>query len=248
MTRINEILAITDAAGIKLGCVFQLRFLPVYSSLKRAVTEGRFGRLILGNAATICYRSDDYYQSGDWRGTKDQDGGGALMNQGIHAVDLLCWLMGEAKSVTAYAGQLTHEGIEVEDTVTAAVEFANGALGTIQATTSVFHGINKKLEIFGTEGSVIVAGEKPYLWKFQQPPAEDLSSSQEDGSEEKGLSPTSPILEDTWAHEQQILDMMAAIREDRQPAVSGHEGKKAVELVLAIYESAATGRKINLPL
>jgi len=103
LERTKQIIAFSESAGIKLGCVFQLRFMPLYSSLKRAVTEGKFGRLIIGNAATICYRSEDYYKSGDWRGTKAQDGGGALMNQGIHNVDLLRWIMGDVKSVTAYA-------------------------------------------------------------------------------------------------------------------------------------------------
>jgi predicted dehydrogenase len=247
LERTKQILEISESAGIKLGCVFQLRFMPLYSSLKRAVTEGRFGQLIIGNAATICYRSEDYYKSGGWRGTKAQDGGGALMNQGIHNVDLLRWIMGDVKSVTAYADHLTHD-IEVEDTVTAAVEFVNGAVGTIQATTSVYHGINKKLEIFGSDGSAIIVGEDPVMWKFKQPLEEDSSFSQDQDSEHKGLSPTSPLVEDTWAHEQQILDMMDAIREDRQPIVSGIEGEKAVELVLAIYKSAETGKKINLPL
>jgi len=247
LARTKQIIAISESAGIKLGCVFQLRFMPLYSSLKRAVTKGRFGRLIIGNAATICYRSEDYYKSGNWRGTKAQDGGGALMNQGIHNVDLLLWLMGDVKSVTAYTEQLTHD-IEVEDTVTASVEFVNGALGTIQATTSVYHGINKKLEIFGTNGSAIIHGEEPLMWKFKQPLVEDSSFLQGNDSEHKDLSPISPLVEDTWAHEQLILDMMEAIRKDRRPLVSGREGEKAVELILAIYKSAETGKKIDLSL
>ncbi|HBK69090.1 MAG TPA: oxidoreductase [Firmicutes bacterium] len=245
--RMKKILQTAEAAGIKLGCVFQLRFMPVFSSLKRAITENRFGRLIIGNAATICYRSEDYYKNGGWRGTKAQDGGGALMNQGIHNVDLLLWLMGDAKSVYAYADHLTHD-IEVEDTVTAAVEFVNGAVGTIQATTSVYHGINKKLEIFGTDGAAIIMGEDPVMWKFNEPLEGDLSFLQGKESEQKGLSPTSPLIEDVSEHQQQILDMINAIREDRQPAVPGIEGQKAVELVLAIYKSAETGKKVNLPL
>ena len=129
MKHTSQIIELAQEAGIKLGTVFQLRFMPLYSGLKKAATDGRFGRLIMGNAATICFRSKDYYLSGGWRGTRALDGGGALMNQGIHTVDLLLWIMGDVKSVFAYAGNLTHD-IEVEDTVTAAVEFKNGAVGT----------------------------------------------------------------------------------------------------------------------
>jgi UDP-N-acetyl-2-amino-2-deoxyglucuronate dehydrogenase len=246
LSRTKSIIEACETAGVKLGCVFQLRFMPIFQSLKKAVVEGRIGKTILGNAYTICYRSQEYYDSGSWRGTLAQDGGGALINQGIHSVDLLRWIMGDVRSVCAYKANLMHD-IEVEDTVTAAVAFESGAMGTIQATTSVYHGINKRLEIFGADGTAIIEDETPVMWQFREP-AEGNWAQPVDGGGLKSMDPTSNLVEDVWAHQQQIVDMIDAIREDRQPAIPGFEGHKAVELVLAIYESARTGQKVTLPL
>lgn len=246
LSRTKRIIDSCRTAGVKLGCVFQLRFMPTFQSLKRSVDEGRIGRPILGNAYTICYRSQEYYDSGSWRGTLAQDGGGALINQGIHSVDLLRWIMGDVRSVSAYTANLAHD-IEVEDTVAATVEFESGATGTIQATTSVYYGINKRLEIFGTDGTAIIEDETPVMWQFREP-AEYNQAQPVDGGAHKRMDPTSNLVEDVWAHQQQIEDMIDAIREDRQPAIPGIEGHKAVELVLAIYESARTGKKVTLPL
>ena len=243
----KEIINTCSSAGVKLGCVFQLRFLPVFRCLKKAVEEGRFGRLILGNACTICYRSDDYYKDGDWRGTVALDGGGALMNQGIHNVDLLRWIMGDVKSVSAYKNTLTHD-IEVEDTIVASIEFVNGAIGTIEASTSVYYGINKKLEVFGSEGSVIINGVEPVMWQFKKPFNEGLDTLKNLASSHKTQNSTSPLIDDIWAHQQQLLDMIEAVKDTRPPTVSGRDAQKSVELVLAIYESARTGQRVYLPL
>lgn len=244
--RTEKIVNICRTAGIKLGCVFQLRFLPVFQSLKQAEREGRFGKLIIGNAATICYRSDEYYKEGGWRGTFAQDGGGALMNQGIHAIDLLRWIMGDVKSVFAYHDHLTHD-IEVEDTLVAGIEFQSGAMGTVTASTSVYNGINKKLEIFGTDGTVIINDTEPTMWKFKNSKDSDLGLPKGEQPAHISLSPTSNLIEDVWAHQQQIADMIEAIKQDREPAINGDEGRKTVQLVLAIYESARTGKRITLP-
>jgi UDP-N-acetyl-2-amino-2-deoxyglucuronate dehydrogenase len=244
--RLKKITGTCRSAGIKLGCVFQLRFLPVFQALKKAEREGRFGKLVIGNAGTICYRSDEYYKNGGWRGTYAQDGGGALMNQGIHNIDLLRWIMGDAKSVLAYQDHLSHD-IEVEDTIVAGIRFANGAMGTVSASTSVYYGINKKLEIFGTDGSAIIKDTEPTMWQFKQSQEQEWERLKQNLPVHQALSPTSPLVEDTWAHQQQIADMIEAVRDDREPAVSGAEGRKTVELVLAIYESARTGQRINLP-
>lgn len=244
--RVDKIIDICRTAGVKLGCVFQLRFLPVFQSLKQAEQDGKFGKLIMGNAGTICYRSAEYYQNGGWRGTIAQDGGGALMNQGIHALDLLRWVMGDVKSVFAYQDHLTHD-IEVEDTLVAGLEFQSGAMGTVVASTSVYYGINKKLEFFGTDGSVIINDTEPTMWKFHNQQDSDIGLPKGEQPAHKSLSPTSPLVEDDWAHQQQIADMIEAVRDGREPAVSGAEGRKTVQLALAIYESARTGKRITIP-
>ena len=239
--RCAKIVEMCDAAGVKLGTVFQLRFTPAFKKLKEAESHGRFGKMILGNSQTICFRSQEYYDGGGWRGTKAGDGGGALMNQGIHSVDLLLWVMGDVKAVSAYKGSLTHD-IEVEDTVSATIEFVSGAKGSIQATTSVKHGIDKRLEIFGENGTVIIDGENVVKWDFE----EGSSQAAHEIESREGISAQSPLIEDVWGHQQQISDMIKAIREDKEPLVSGRDGMKAVELVLAIYESARTGKKVVL--
>jgi UDP-N-acetyl-2-amino-2-deoxyglucuronate dehydrogenase len=247
LSRTKRVIDVCEEAGIKLGCVFQLRFMPVFRNLKKAVTDGRFGRCILGNAYTICYRSQEYYDSGGWRGTVAQDGGGALMNQGIHSVDLLRWIMGDVKSVFAYKASLTHD-IEVEDTVTAVLRFESGAMGTLEATTSVQYGIDKRIEVYGTEGTGIIEGDKLTMWRVQDDLEVDTLSQKGSDIARVGLSPSGPLIEEVWLHQQQLQDMIVAIQEDRSPAIPGFEGHKAVELVLAIYESAETGKEVVLPL
>ena len=230
--RCQEIVDMCEQAGVKLGSVFQLRFTPVFQRLKEAVEQGRFGKLILGNSQTVCYRSQSYYDSGGWRGTLAHEGGGALMNQGIHSVDLLLWIMGNVKQVRAYSNTLTHE-IEVEDTVTASVEFANGAMGSIQATTSVSHGIDKRLEIYGEKGTVIVEGETVVKAEF----ADGLPFEIDDDNRIQ-ISASSPLIQDIRGHRDQILDMVQAVRDNREPTISGRDGMRAVELIVNIYKSS----------
>ncbi|NMB21191.1 MAG: Gfo/Idh/MocA family oxidoreductase [Firmicutes bacterium] len=230
--RCQQIVDMCEQAGVKLGSVFQMRFSPVFKRLKQAIDQGRFGRLILGNCQTVCYRSQAYYDSGGWRGTMEHEGGGALMNQGIHSVDLLLWVMGDVQAVSAYKGILTHD-IEVEDTVSASIQFVNGAMGTIQATTSVMHGIDKRLEIYGEKGTAIIEGETVVKWEFED---DDLPENTEERRNQ--LSPSSPLIEDVQGHRDQIQDMIEAIRDNREPAVSGLDGLKAVELVTNIYKAA----------
>ncbi len=239
--RCRRIIDMCEAAGVKLGTVFQLRFAPAFQRLKQAVSDGKFGRLILGNAQTICFRSQAYYDGGGWRGTLAQDGGGALMNQGIHSVDLLRWVMGDVKAVSAYKASLTHN-IEVEDTVSASLQFVNGAMGVIQATTSVRYGIDKRLEIYGENGTVIIEGENITTWSFEGGSAFDPAQERQ----RAGISAASPLIEDVWGHQQQFSDMIKAIQENRKPVIPGSEGLKAVELVEAVYESAQTGKQVIL--
>ena len=244
----HQIIAAAKTGGVKLGCIFQLRFLPIYQCLKQAVTEGRFGRLVMGEAATNWFRSVEYYKNSNWRGTWAKEGGGALINQGIHNVDLLRWLMGEVATVSAYQNTLTHQ-IEVEDTIVAGLQFCNGAMGTITASTSVFQGLNKRLEILGSEGTAIIEAEEPILWNFQKPWISKDQIIQKQNGIHRRQDPGSPIIEDLWGHQQQILDMIGAIRDDRPPAITGEDGAKSVELVLAIYESARKGGEpVGLPL
>src|SRR5690606_8725883 len=134
------IIAACDKYNVRLGCIFQSRFSDDALLLRQAVEQGRFGKLVLGDASIKWFRSQAYYDSGAWRGTWKLDGGGALMNQGIHYVDLLQWLMGPVRSVVAQTALIGHTGLEVEDLATAMLEFENGAMGVIEASTAIYPG------------------------------------------------------------------------------------------------------------
>jgi predicted dehydrogenase len=156
-----------------LATIFPSRFHESSQLKNRAVEAGRFGKLALADAYVKWFRTQAYYDSGAWRGTWKLDGGGALMNQAIHSVDLLLWLMGPAVQVMAHAATVAHERIEVEDVCTATIKFANGALGVIEATTAGYPGSLKKIEISGSAGTAILEEEDIIKWEFAEPTAED---------------------------------------------------------------------------
>ena len=249
LERADAIIAACERAGVKLGVIFQSRFSEAAGLLKRAIDAGRFGRLTLGDAYVKWHREQSYYDSGAWRGTKALDGGGALINQSIHAVDLLQWLMGPVGAVAAFAGRLIHERIEVEDAAVAAVRFANGALGAIEGTTSVWPGHLKRIEIGGSAGSAVIEEESILAWKFKDERPEDaLIRGKFASATTSGGGAGDPAAINFTGHRRQFEDFMRAIETDGSPLVDGPEGRKALEVVLAIYESARTGRVVELPL
>lgn len=249
--RCQAIIDACDRAGLKLCTIFPSRFGDANRALKAAVEAGRFGRLTLGETACKWWRSQAYYDDGGWKGTQELDGGGALMNQAIHNVDLLLWLMGPATHVTGFTATLAHERIEVEDTAVAVVQFANGALGTIRATTSVHPGYPKTVAVHGDRGSAEVEQDDIIRWDFA--PETDADRAVKDGvGRAGGESPRSsggaadPKAISHEGHRRQLADFVEAVRADRPPAVDGREGRRAVDLICAIYESTRTGRVVTL--
>lgn len=234
-----------EAKGVALGVIFQGRFARANSELYEAVNDGRFGRPVLGNAYVKWYRDQQYYDSGAWRGTWEMDGGGALMNQAIHAVDLLLWMMGPVKSVSAHAAMLAHEGIEVEDTVTATLQFESGALGTIEATTSVWPGYARRLEIHGDKGGAVLEDDAAIAW-FENGSAEPASDRLEElGPKAKSGTSRDPMAMSFDNHQAQIEDFIEAAKNGTKPAIDGRDGLRSVELIRAIYRSAETGEVIK---
>jgi UDP-N-acetyl-2-amino-2-deoxyglucuronate dehydrogenase len=195
------------------------------------------------------WRTQAYYDSGGWRGTWNLDGGGALMNQAIHNVDLLTWLMGGVASVQAITATLAHERIEVEDTAVAALRFENGALGVIEAATSAFPGLLKRTEIHGDRGSARVEQDDVTLWTFADPAPED-ASIQARIAAATGFSAgaSDPRGINHAGHRDQLADFLQAIDEGSAPLVDGREGRRSVEIIRAIYRSAESGHAVNLPL
>jgi UDP-N-acetyl-2-amino-2-deoxyglucuronate dehydrogenase len=249
LRRCDRIISECEKHGVKLGVVFQSRFHEASQRLKRAIDAGRFGRLTVGDAYVKWYRSQQYYDSKAWRGTWALDGGGALMNQAIHSVDLLQWLMGPVAEVEAHTARLAHERIEVEDTAVAALRFAGGALGVIEATTGVYPGYLKRIEIHGSAGSAVLEEEDIKKWDFLKPRKEDraiLDAMKKAASGGGGASDPAAI--GHHGHAAQFRDFVDAVRKDRPPVIDGREGRRSVEIVLAIYKSAETGRAVRLPL
>ena len=209
--------------------------------MKSAVEKGRLGRLVCGDVYMKFYRSQKYYDSGGWRGTWKMDGGGALMNQGIHGIDVLQYIMGPVKSIYAHARTLARN-IEVEDTSAALLEYENGALGVIQGTTSVFPGLARRLEINGDKGSIGVEEDTISRWDIEGEPVPEGVTI---GTVKAG-SASDPLAISHKGHVLQISDLVKAVREKRKPLVDHHEGRKPIEIIMAIYESAKTGRLVLL--
>ncbi|MBO2520982.1 MAG: oxidoreductase [Firmicutes bacterium] len=244
--RCRTIVERARARGVQVGVIFQSRFAPANQAAKRAVEEGRFGRIVMGDAYVKWYRPQSYYDGGAWRGTWELDGGGALMNQAIHAVDLLLWLMGSVESVDARADCLAHQRIEVEDTLSALLRFTSGAIGVIQATTSVFPGYPKRVEIHGDRGGVVLVDDAVASWYEGGDPHPVAEMLERYGARELSGAASDPMAISFDNHRRQLEDFVEAVRTGRPPLVDGEEGTKAVELVQAIYRAAQTGERVFL--
>ena len=243
LSKADALIEACRQAGVKLCCISQHRFDFAMQDLKQAIEVGMLGTLNFCGAYTQWYRSQSYYDSGDWRGTWALDGGGALMNQSIHYVDLLQYVMGPVEEVYALTGTRAHTRIEVEDIAIATLRFRSGAVGVIEGMTLAYPGFCARLEVFGTDGGVIIENDQVKDWqlrsgeKYDRPPAD----------EHLIVGTTSA---DIWhhSHRRQIADMMQAVWEDREPLCNGPEGRKPLEIILAIYRSAHTHQPVQFPL
>ena len=235
--RINRMISAADDANVTLAGVFQRRFHPQLRRARQLVADGEIGEPILGDTRVKWYRSQGYYDSGGWRGTRDMDGG-CMMNQGVHDIDALQWIVGDVKSVAAMTGTLARD-LDCEDTATVALEFENGALGSIEVTTAVVGG-RDGLEVNGTEGSLSITDRQ----------ITDFEVSTGEGSH-YGAETTEPSVEDLphpagGGHEGVIQDFVDALREGRDPEVPAREARKAVDVILAAYQSAETGAVVDV--
>ena len=242
IARADRIIRAADQANIKLMCIFQLRYGDAVNQAREAILAGKLGRIVLGSAYIKWWRPQEYYESSAWRGTWAMEGGGALMTQGIHTVDLLQWIMGPVKSVYARMDALVHD-IEVEDTLVAVLTFENRALGTIESSTASHPGTPAKLEFCGDKGTIIIEADRIHTWAVQ---GMDAVASGEATDVAKAASDATRFGD--IGHKKQIQEMVRVIQEDTEPMINGPEGRKAVELIEAIYRSAKTGQVVELPL
>jgi predicted dehydrogenase len=232
--RIDDLLGEVERAGVKLGVFFQDRLKPAVVALRQSLASGAIGTLVLASGEVKWFRPASYYESSRWRGTWSLDGGGALMNQGIHTVDLMLHLLAPVVQVSGSIATRLHR-IEAEDTAAATLTFASGAIGTIEATTAAFPGRPRRLEIVGTTGSLVLEGDRLL---DTAPAAAEATPTVE--------SVSSPVVSDVTAHQRIIEDFVDAIRSGRAPVCDGREGRRSVAVVEAIYRSAREGRAVDL--
>jgi predicted dehydrogenase len=245
--RCDQIIDACDKAKVTLSGIFQSRFSEVAGLVKSTLEQGRFGTLVLGDAYVKWFRTQEYYDDGGWHGTQAMDGGGALINQSIHAIDLLQWFMGPVKSVQAFTGTIGHQRIEVEDNAVAVLRFRNGAFGVIEGSTAVYPGFLKRIEISGTKGSMVLEEETLKTWEFAESAPGDEEIRKKHGAGAKtGGGAADPAAISFEGHRRQFEEFINALDEGRHPLVDGPEAKKAVEIIQAIYTSAKRGKPVQL--
>ena len=257
--RIDRMIAAAQASGVKLAGVFQSRFAPLATQLKKLLDQEILGRLYSGSVHIRRYRTQAYYDSAGWRGTWEVDGGGCVMNQGIHAVDLLGWFCGDVDEVIA-ATETMGRDVEVETLAVALLRFANGARGVIQATTLAYPELPRRIEIFGERGTLVFDGGRLQHMELIDPTPDEraireellatygLAASTAPPSEKQPKTPPgTPVPAVDMGHIPVMADFVAAIREDRPPLADGREARRAVELITAIYESGRNhGKPVRL--
>lgn len=246
-------------SGKVLSIISQHRFDLASRIVKEAIDTGKLGKIILVEGTVKWWRTQEYYDSGDWRGTWRWDGGGALMNQGVHTLDVLQWLAGDVKRVYAQTRTGAHERIEVEDIAVATLEFENGAVGNFLATTAAYDGLVARIDIFGTGGSAIIDGDRlkqmtlktgeTYVSEHSAAHAISVAkggtaSVREEAAHRSENAEVGAVWGD--AHRMQIEDVITAIRTGKKPLIDGEQGRKPLDVILAIYESARTGKPVEV--
>jgi UDP-N-acetyl-2-amino-2-deoxyglucuronate dehydrogenase len=251
----DRLLGAAAEAGVALTVISQHRFDPGMQRLRELTQTGRLGRLTLGEAAVKWYRTQGYYDSGDWRGTWALDGGGALINQGVHYLDLLCWMMGPVAEVTALTATQAHE-IEVEDVALAMLRFSSGAVGLVQASTAVYPGFPERLEISGTGGTVVIEAGAIRSAELADERGEVGAYGASGETTPPTADPVGTVPANTGAaadpaaladepHRAQLADFLAALDGGGEPLVTGAQARADLAVIRAVYDSARLGRPVT---
>ncbi|QCO96861.1 Gfo/Idh/MocA family oxidoreductase [Arthrobacter sp. 24S4-2] len=256
LSRAQEIEAAANEAarrGVVASVISQHRFDQASVAVADAVAKGRFGRLTSAIASVAWWRGQGYYDSGDWRGTWSMDGGGALMNQGVHTVDLLLWFMGRPVEIHAHTARLAHERIEVEDTAVATVTFENGGLAVLHATTAAYPGLTVRVQLMGSEGSAVVDNDQLQYFHAKEIGGASADMGLQGGGNQAQEELAKYPAEDYEAkdptvypagHVRQYRDILGAIAEGRQPGVTVSDAVNALATVRAVYVSATLNQAV----
>lgn len=230
-----------DQNEVKLAVIYQSRFIDDVVQMKELIDNQEIGDIIMASASVKWFRNQEYYSNSSWRGTLALDGGGAVINQAIHTVDLLQWVAGGVKSIAAFKSTFTHEGIEAEDNAVACLEFSNGAIGVFEASTSITPPQDRKVEINGTEGTLILKGETLHkkLNNIEE------NTREEEAGEATGAS--SPLAGMSFQdHKNQYDAILTAFLNDTEPVVSGEDSLQSLAIVEALYKAAEEQQPIHI--
>jgi len=231
--RADALIEATDSARVKLGVIFQDRVQPEIRQLKQWINQGLLGKILFVDAKVKWWRPAEYYSDSRWRGASHQGGGGMLINHAIHTIDLLLWLLGDVARLQAHTATKLHK-IPVEDTATALLEFPNGVSGVFQATTAAYPGYPRRVEITGTEGTVILEHDRIIAANLRNPPPGMSTVAAPDTN----ASASSPVVSDFRGHQAVLEDFLRAIKEDGKPLCDGREGRRSVALIEAMYRAS----------
>ncbi|MBV9864845.1 MAG: Gfo/Idh/MocA family oxidoreductase [Abitibacteriaceae bacterium] len=252
LAKMDAFIQATQNNHVQLAAIFQRRFDPNAMRIKQAIEAGKFGKILQADCTVKWYRAQKYYDSGEWRGTWELDGGGCLMNQGVHGVDLLQWFAGPIAWVQSWCATTARQRIQVETQAIAIVGFKSGAHGVIQGSTVCWPGEPVINQVFGTKGTASLQDSRLTSWKFMKETAADknmLNEANNPMTRASGTDPLAALGQPGDTHYPQIKDMVEAVRTGRAPACTGQDARHAVEVILAIYESARRGgERIKLPL
>ncbi len=240
--RVRRMVSAAEQAGVRLAGFFPMRCGAAAMTIRAALDAGRFGRLTFLSARVKWWRDQSYYSGSSWRGTQALDGGGALMNQGIHAVDLLQWFGGRPRETTAYAATLAHDGLEVEDALAASLRFESGALGTMEAATACHPGLDLTLDICGDQGTATLVSDRIAFWQFRDELPGDAEIRSGSSGGKLGSGASDPRAISCEGHRRQIADFCGAIRGEATDVPDGREAGVAVAIVESIYRSAKSGK------
>lgn len=244
LERAKRLINVCKEMDVQLAVIFQSRFMPQIQNLKQQLDNNVIGKLFMGDAYVKWFRSQEYYNSGVWRGTMKLDGGGALINQSIHTIDLLQWMMGGVESIYGQTGTFTHEHIEGEDNAVATLRFKNGAIGVIEASTSVQPSRSRRIELHGENGSATVDDDSV---KIQLADGETDNENNTGAAKKTGAGSSSPLAGFSIdPHKDQFDAIAEAVEKNENPPVAGEESLKSLAIVLAIYESSRTNMPVLL--
>lgn len=231
--RADALIQAANQSCIKLGVIFQDRLKPHIRKLKQWISEGVLGNILLVDAHVKWYRPSEYYEHSRWRGSLALDGGGALINQAVHTVDLLVWFLGNVARVRAHTARVLHN-IEAEDTAVAILEFSSGTLGVLQATTAAYPGYPRRIAITGSKGTVVLEHDRIIAADFRAADAPVI----EHAATDENQSSSSALVSDFRGHQAIFEDFLAAIDQNGTPACDGREGRRSLAVIEAIYRAA----------